>query len=201
VRPALYQVSGQLNRLVASGDELQQVARIWGPNSTMLQGSTASRSAFLEALSTLPGNIYLATHVVAKENQRDRAYLAFSVGEGGRPELLGTADIAMLQVPGALVVMSGCSSGTGRVSPGAGLLGLTRAWLSAGAHAVLATGWPVEDSRGELLPAFYQNLTSRSNALSAAEALRRGQVEMIHSGTWQSDPAYWAAFQLTGGAR
>jgi CHAT domain-containing protein/tetratricopeptide (TPR) repeat protein len=201
VRPALYQAAGQLNRLVASGDELQRVAQIWGSRATTLRGVGASRSAFLASLATPPGNIYLATHVVAKPDQRDRAYLAFSVGEGGQPELLGTADIAMLRVPGALVVMSGCSSGTGQVSPGAGLLGLTRAWLSAGAGAVLATGWPVEDSRGDLLPAFYKNLTPHSNSVSAAEALRRGQVEMIHSGTWQSDPAYWAAFQLTGGVR
>ncbi|MEO5925422.1 MAG: CHAT domain-containing tetratricopeptide repeat protein [Bryobacteraceae bacterium] len=200
-RPSLYQTSGQLNRLVASGDELQRVAKLWGPHSTTLSGENASRAAFLESLSTSPSNVFLATHVVASEDQRDRAFLAFSVGEGGRPELLGTADIAMLQVPGALVVMSGCASGAGQVSAGAGLLGLTRAWLSAGAHAVLATSWPVEDSRGDLLPAFYRNLTSGSNSISAAEALRRGQVEMIHSGNWQSDPAYWAAFHLTGGVR
>ncbi len=201
MRPSLYQTPGQLNRLVASGEELQRVTAIWGARSTALRGEGASRAAFVASLSTAPGNVFLATHVVANEDQRDRAFLAFSVGEGGRPELLGTTDIAMLQVPGALVVMSGCSSGVGQASAGAGLLGLTRAWLSAGASAVVASSWPVEDSRGELLPAFYRNLTSRSNTLSAAEALRRGQVEMIHSGTWQADPAYWAAFHVTGGVR
>ena len=35
---------------------------------------------------------------------------------------------------GGLVVLSGCHSDAGRVLPGAGLLGLTRAWLTAGAH-------------------------------------------------------------------
>ena len=201
VGPTFYQATGQLNRLVASGEELQRVAQVWGSRATALHGENATRSAFLASLSSPPGNVYLATHVVAKEEQRDRAYLAFSIGADGQPELLGSTDIAMLQVPGALVVMSGCSSGTGQARPGAGLLGLTRAWLTAGARAVLATGWPVEDSRGDLLPAFYRNLTARSNPASAAEALRRGQVEAIHSGSWQSDPAYWAAFQLTGGVR
>ena len=197
-----YLIPGQLNRLVASSEELHRVARIWGIPGTLLEGEHASRSAFLKAVSAAPpSTVFLATHVVAKPEQKDQAFLAFSIGEGGGPELLGTADIAMLRVPGALVVMSSCSSGSGEASPGAGLLGLTRAWLSAGAQAVLATEWPIEDSHGDLLPAFYENLKSRATTISAAEALRRGQVEMIHSGTWQADPAYWAAFQLTGGVR
>ena len=196
--PSPFEIPGQLNRLVASGEELQRVAHIWTKPVTLLQGATASRSAFLQALSGAPpSTVYLATHVVAKDSQHDQAFLAFSVGAGGSPELLGTADIAMLQVPGTLVVMTGCSSGGGEIRPGAGLLGLTRAWLTAGARSVLATGWAVEDSGGDLLPAFFQHLGS----FSTAEALRRGQIEMIHSGTWQSDPAYWAAFQLTGGVR
>ena len=105
--------------------------------------------------------------------------------------------MARLRVPGALVVMTGCSSGTGDIRAGAGILGLTRAWLVAGASAVMATGWAVEDFDGDLLPAFYRNLQTSS----PAEALRRSQVEMLHSGTWQADPAYWASYQVTGGAR
>lgn len=80
---------------------------------------------------------------------------------------------------------------------GAGILGLTRAWLVAGASAVVATGWAVEDSRGDLMPAFY----SRLHQDSPAEALRQSQVAMIHSGNWQANPAYWASYQLTGVTR
>ena len=36
---------------------------------------------------------------------------------------------------------------------------------------------------------------------TAAEALRRSQMQLIHSGTWQAEPSYWAAFQVTGGGR
>ena len=201
VRTSPYYIPGQLNRLVASGEEIHRIARVWGKQGTVLDGRDASRASFLKAVATQPAHVFLATHVVAKGTQRDQAFLAFSIGEGGSPELVGTADIAMLQVPGALVVMSGCSSGVGEASPGAGLLGLTRAWLSAGAHAVVATSWPMDDVQGGLLPAFYENLGSGANPMPAAEALRRGQAAMIHSGTWQADPAYWAAFQLTGGVR
>jgi CHAT domain-containing protein len=67
----------------------------------------------------------------------------------------------------------------------------------AGARAVVATNWPVPDADGDLIPAFYRHLQTAS----AAEALRRGQVELIHSGTWQASPSYWGAFQVTGGGR
>jgi CHAT domain-containing protein len=103
----------------------------------------------------------------------------------------------MLHVPGALVVMTGCASGAGDVQAGAGLLGLSRAWMMAGARAVVATNWPVPDMDGDLIPAFYRYLRSESTS----EALRRATVDMIHSGTWQASPSYWASFRVTGGGR
>ena len=102
-----------------------------------------------------------------------------------------------MRVPDALVVMTGCATGSGDARSGTGLLGLTRAWLMAGAAGVIATGWPVEDSAGGMFSQFYRYL----HADGPAEALRLSQVEMIHSGTWQSSPSYWASYELTGGSR
>ncbi len=195
LRTASYELPGQLNRLVASGEEVRRSAR-FSKAATVLTGDQASRQTFVDTLRAAhPSTIHLATHVVAEG--REKAFLALSVGKGGSPELIGTSDIAMLHVPDALVVMTGCSSGAGEARAGAGLLGLTRAWLVAGARGVVAAGWPVEDTNGGLLDVFYREVSS----VSTSEALRRGQVEMIHSGTWQADPSYWAAFQLTGGVR
>ncbi len=189
---------GQLNRLVASRNEVEESRRNWGSGEVqVLEGTTARRSAFLQALSPVPSVIHLATHVLSKPSQGNQTFLAFSLGTDGRPELLGTADVAALRVPDAVVVMSGCASARSEALPGAGLFGLTRAWMVAGASAVVATGWAVADSRGDILPAFYSHLTESS----AAEALRRSQVDMIASGTWQAAPEYWAAFQVTGGSR
>jgi CHAT domain-containing protein len=128
---------------------------------------------------------------------RREALIAFGLGPSGQPEALSTSEIGTLDVPGAVVSMTGCDSGEGDIQAGAGLLGLTRAWQIAGARAVIATGWPVNDTNGELFAAFYRYLRSGS----PAEALRRSQVQMIHSGTWRSSPAYWASYQVTGGAR
>jgi CHAT domain-containing protein len=186
----------QLNRLVASRIEVERSARAWGAPTRLLIGSDARRATLLESLNRMPpAVVHLATHVVGVEGQAG-SFLALTLGAGANPELVGAPDIAMLQVPGSLIVMTGCASGSGEAWAGAGLLGLTRAWLAAGAGQVLATQWPVEDSGGDLLPYFFDQY----KRVPAAEALRRGQVAMLHSGTWQADPAYWGAFQLTGGA-
>jgi CHAT domain-containing protein len=196
-RNPLFSATRQLNRLVASSGEVERSARAWSGPSRFLLGTDATRLDFVETLAaTPPATIHFATHVVSGENP-STSFLAFSMGPGGGPELMGAADIAMLRVPHALIVMTGCASGAGEARAGAGLLGLTRAWLAAGADGVLATQWPVEDAGGDLVPSFYKQYPS----VSAAEALRRGQVEMLYSGTWQADPLYWAAFQLTSGVR
>jgi CHAT domain-containing protein len=185
-----------MNRLAGSGAEIRRSAIRWRGTSEILEGLGATRDKFLGALSRqVPAVIHLATHVIAGADQR--GFVAFSLGPDRRPELLATHELATLHVPSSLVVMTGCASSTGEMRPGAGMLGLTRSWLMAGASAVVGTGWPVPDYRSDLLPAFFRHFPG----VSAAEALRRSQVEMMRSGTWQADPAFWAAFQVTGGAR
>ena len=58
-----------------------------------------------------------------------------------------------------------------------------------------STKWEVEDWSGEIFASFYREL----HRTSAAKALRISQMDMIRSGTWRARPAYWAAYELTGG--
>jgi CHAT domain-containing protein len=165
-------------------------------------GRDAQRGRFLELAARRPAIIHLATHVLTPDapggnGRRDDALIAFGLDPSGLPGALSTSEVGMLDVPGAVVSMTGCESGEGDIQAGAGLLGLTWAWQMAGARAVIATGWPVNDTNGELFAAFYRYLRN----VPPAEALRRSQVEMLQSGTWRSAPAYWASYQVTGGGR
>lgn len=190
---------GQLARLVASGAELQSSAEAWTTDArtaVVLRGEEARRDKFLELAARGPAVLHLATHVMTPEGRRGEGFIAFGLGSAGGAELLTTSDVALMHVPGALVVMTGCGTGTGEARAGAGLLGLTRAWQMAGASAVIATAWPEKDSKGEMLASFYRHLRDAP----AAEALHRSQVEMVRSGTWRTAPAYWATYQVTGGA-
>jgi CHAT domain-containing protein len=184
-----------LGRLVGSGPEVEWSARSWNGGATILTGAEASRARFVELAARSPSIIHLATHVLAPPGRRDQAMIAFGGDRAGEPEFLSAAEVATMHVPGALVVLSGCETGAGSVRPGTGLLGLTRAWQMAGASAVVATAWPVADSTGAIFSSFYRNLRDTG----PAEALERSQIEMIRSGTWRAQPAYWAAYQLSGG--
>ena len=190
--PASGAASGQLNRLPGSGREVELSARAW-PRSTVLEGGSARKGRFLDALAQAPAVIHLATHVLTPGGTNE-ALVAFGLGPERRPELLGTSEVAMLHVPGSLVVMTGCASASGDLRSGVGLENLARAWTIAGAGAVVATAWPVKDSNGELLAGFYRYLRTGS----AAEALRRSQVDMLHSGSASSGPASWASYQIVG---
>ncbi len=186
----------QFSRLVGSAEELQTSARNWGGRSAvLLKGAEARKDVFLRQLAGGPSVVHLATHVVPSGGSQ--ALIAFGLSPQGQSEFLTTTDVASLRVPGAFVAMTGCDTGSGEAVPGAGLQGLTTAWQMAGASAMLATSWPVRDSSGEILATFYKYLQH----FPAAEALRLSQLEMLDSGTWRALPSYWAAYQITGGAR
>lgn len=184
----------ELGRLVGSAKELGASAASWGRPAVLLEGAQARRDNFLAELAKSPEVIHLATHVISSGST---AWIAFGLAPRAGIEFLTTTDVASLRVPGAIVAMTGCDTGSGEAVEGAGLLGLTRAWQMAGADAVLATSWPTLDSDGDLIVSFYKYL----RGFAPAEALRRSQLEMLNSGTWRAKPAYWAAYQITGGAR
>jgi len=197
----------QLQRLVGSQIEVESSAETWvagGGEAVVLQGPEAQRDAFLGRLLVRPAVIHLATHVLFPAANRQQGLIAFSLGDSraGRtpaspaePEFLTTSEIAGLSVPGALVVMTGCATGSGEAQAGAGLLGLTRAWLMAGATTVISTAWPVEDNSGGIFARFYFYLRNHS----AAEALQLSQREAAHSRTGRQGPENWASYQVTGG--
>jgi CHAT domain-containing protein len=76
-------------------------------------------------------------------------------------------------------------------------MGLTRAWLIAGAQSVLASRWATPDEEGELFEAFYKDLSSHRHA-DPSQALRSAQLEMIHAGGWRAEPRYWGTYFVVG---
>ncbi len=87
-------------------------------------------------------------------------------------------------------------------------MGLTRAFLYAGASSVVVSLWKVEDqSTSLLMERFYQRLKQGE---SKSEALQQAKLDVLHTtielkaiGMHQSlaSPFYWAPFILVGEAR
>jgi len=114
---------------------------------------------------------------------------------------LHTYEIFNLQLNTDLVTLSACETGLGKLSRGEGLIGLTRAFMYAGAPSVLVSLWSVDESTAALMKIFYQNL---KDGMSKAEALRQAKLKLIRkheSGMSFAHPFLWAAFVLVGEGR
>jgi tetratricopeptide (TPR) repeat protein len=186
-----------LPRLVGSGAELDACARSWHGERVLLKGAAASRASLTEQLHRNPAVVHLATHVLESSERPSYGLIALSLTARRENELLPPYEIAGWRTNAGLVVLSGCHSAEGAQLPGTGLLGLTRAWLMAGAHSVIGSNWGTPDESGALFGALYRNL-SEERGSSPAAALRAALLEMIRSGGWRASPSYWGAYSVVG---
>jgi CHAT domain-containing protein len=202
--------SRALGRLPGSQREIRSSAKYSGMTHTdLLIGADANLANLTVALAQHPGIVHFAVHVVSPPGHPEQAALALSLGKDNIPELLTRERIASLRVPGSLVVLSGCTSGQGETTPSAGLIGLSRAWLLAGARAVVVSNWPTPDDSGRFFDVFYSQLSSShlfssqlpealsgSLAKRVARALQQAQLQMQQHGGYGSAPAFWAAYSI-----
>ena len=200
-----------LPRLVASGVELDACARVWNGEYTLLRGGDASRSRLLQQLRRHPAVLHFATHVLESSERPASGMIALSLTDRHEIELLTPVEIAHWSTHAGLVVLSGCHSAAGASLPGTGLVGLTRAWLLAGAQSVISSNWDTTDESGALFRALYLNLgdlnlgdSNRGDSNRGGRradppgALRNAQLDMIRSGDWRARPRYWGAYSVVG---
>jgi hypothetical protein len=117
--------------------------------------------------------------------------LALAPG-GGEDGWLTAAEIAELDLQADLVVLSACDTGRGRIT-GDGVVGLTRAFLSAGADTVIVSLWQVpDDATAALMVAFYEALAETGDKAAAL------QQAMVATRAQFPDPRNWSAFALVG---
>ena len=185
--------ASQLERLPGTLQEGRLVARRIGGRSLVLTGASASESAVKGAVG---GRriLHFATHGLVSPVRPVASSLV--LGEGnGEDGYLRVDEIFGLELDADLVVLSGCSTGLGRLT-GDGIFGLTRAFIYAGTPSVVVSNWDVsDDATAVLMDRFYAQLArgaSKAHALAAAQRATRRQF---------SHPALWAAFVLAGEPR
>jgi CHAT domain-containing protein len=190
----------ELPRLPGSAREVEGCAQIWrehGRKVLVLEGADANKHNLIQTLQHDPSVLHLAAHMLFPPVQAGSGMLALGLQAVNQVELLSDMEIAGMSAKLGLIVLDGCSSGTGPVLPGAGLMGMTRAWLVAGARAVIATRWAARDQdRGELFSSLYQLYFSRrpNERVSFGRLLQRAQLDELHAGGPHAAPAYWAMY-------
>ena len=186
-----------LPRLPNTASEVEACARAWGSDAPrLLTGHAANIEGVDSELSASPAIIHFATHVVSAPGNFGSGLIALSLDNRGAIGLLGPEAIEARRLTGSLVVMNGCHSAQGEALPGSGLMGLTRAWIGAGATAVLSTQWDVPDEASQpLIVNFYLALRIAPRG-NPAWALREAQLAALHSEGPEREPRRWAGYFL-----
>lgn len=192
--------SQRLARLPFSRAEAETIRSLAPPGGTLVAlDFAASRETVLSGALARYRIVHFATHGVLDTAHPELSGLLLSgVDRQGRPVegFLGAHEIDRLRLPADLVVLSGCETALGREIRGEGLVGLTRAFLHAGARRVVVSLWPVQDqATAELMRRFYRGMLR--DGLPPAAALRAAQAGLRGEPSWR-DPYFWAGFVLQG---
>ncbi len=168
-----------------------------------LIGSQATKAAVKQRLPNARV-IHLATHGLLEFGNQNSYVSLQGLGVPGAialapsPEddgLLTADEILNFHLNAELVVLSACNTGQGRIT-GDGVIGLSRAFISAGAPSVVVSLWAVPDApTAELMTSFYQNLQKNPDK---AIALRQAMLDTMET---YPRPIDWAAFTLIGAAK
>jgi CHAT domain-containing protein len=185
--PRLMNASGELDRIGA---------QFPAGNQTKLTQAKATPAQYEREAQTPYRYIHFATHAAANRSAPLESAIILSQADGrGR---LTARDVLRTRLNAELVSISACQSAGARTYAGEGLVGLAWAFLSSGAHSVVAGLWDVSDYSSPLIMgALYSGL---AHGETAPEALRNAKLALLKPGGKYAAPYYWGPFLLYVGA-
>ena len=183
----------KLDPLPGAEREARDIAGLFPVRRRKLLVQTQARRAAIAQLAEHYGVLHLATHGIAFAHKPLDSFIVLAETKG-TTGLLTARDVMSMFLPADLVTLSACQTGLGQVS-GDGMIGLCRAFLVAGARAVLVSQWSVsDDATAKLMLAFYQQyLVCDNKAVALQLAMRELRKDLRYQ-----HPSFWAAFMLVG---
>ncbi|HLX84978.1 MAG TPA: CHAT domain-containing protein [Terriglobales bacterium] len=214
-------VNDKYPELPRAADQMESVARHFAPDEqTVFAREAANPAAYLEGgpdrfsyihfvahgtasrLSPLDSAIILSKTQSSSSSLKTAPLKAASTTASSETAAdasfkLYAREIIHHPLHADLVTISACHGADGRAYSGEGLVGLSWAFLRAGAHNVVAALWEVTDaSTPQLMDRFYDEL---DKGASPDVALRAAKLQLLRSSGFR-DPYYWAPFQLYAGS-
>ncbi|TVM02405.1 MAG: hypothetical protein CV087_09620 [Candidatus Brocadia sp. WS118] len=213
----LFALANPLGDLPYSEKEVRTIAHMYSEVDTLI-GFRVKEPEVMNLLNRDFHVLHFATHAFIDERNplyshlvlgtesylnSDTSASRFSVKMNPNDDLLMAFEVLSLDLSGArLANLSACKTFGGRLFRGEGIVGLTRAFITAGALSVITTLWDIDDRYTEkLMGEFYYQWIK--NKTTKAQALRAAQLKVIKE--MAKDPQFgfphphrWAAFTLTG---
>ena len=177
--------------------EMQKIERYFPvSNRKVLDGKQATPSAYLSSNPERFAYLHFVTHGTASHTRPLESAVILS--REGDSYKLYARDIVQHHLNANLVIISACNGAGTRAYSGEGLVGLSWAFLRAGAHNVIAALWEVSDvSTPQLMDVLYSELDQGKDP---ATALRAAKLSLLKSDSVVRKPFYWAPFQLYVGS-
>jgi CHAT domain-containing protein len=162
---------------------------------------TRDRATPAAYLGSDPGQfsfIHFVAHATASKLSPLDSAIVLSRSSGDQDSFkLYARDITPHLLQANLVTISSCYGAGAEAYSGEGLVGLSWAFLRAGAHNVIGALWDVSDaSTADLMGRMYDEL---KRGQTPEAALHAAKLSLLHSDGVARKPFYWAPFQLYTG--
>ncbi|OGF67542.1 MAG: hypothetical protein A2Y62_15715 [Candidatus Fischerbacteria bacterium RBG_13_37_8] len=191
-----YELNQPLGRLQFSRKEVESIGKMAAFSTEQMIGEKATEADLKEALHKKYAYLHFAVHGIVNVREPGLSGLILTPGSKNEDGVFQLFEIEKLSIASQLVFLSACNSATGRIYSGEGMIGLSTAFIRAGAQRVIGTMWTIDDySTSELVYEFYKSIAN-ANA-DYAEALRNAQLSIMKQPRY-SHPYYWASFRLIG---
>jgi CHAT domain-containing protein len=183
-----------------AAEEIKVLEKYFPPEQReVLEKSAATPTAYLRGRPERFAYLHFVTHGTASVTRPLESAVILS--KEGDSYKLYAREIVKHPLTAQLVTISACEGAGKRAYSGEGLVGLSWAFLRAGAHNVVGALWEVSDSSTpQFMDTFYGEL---ARGKDPASALRAAKLSLLHSADTQSvfrKPYYWAPFQLYAGS-
>jgi CHAT domain-containing protein len=183
-----------------AGDEMEIVQKHFPPaEQKIFARERATPPAYLNGKPEQFSYIHFVAHGTASRvSPLDSAIVLTKASTEDDSFKLYARNIIRHPLRAQLVTISTCYGAGNRAYSGEGLVGLSWAFLRAGAHNVIGALWEVSDvSTPRLMDELYAGLKKGD---SPQTALRAAKLSLLHSGSAFAKPFYWAPFQLYTGS-
>lgn len=183
---------------MAHSEMLQVQKHFHFPSAVVFSQNQATPSAYLSSKPQQYSYIHFVAHGTASRmSPLDSAVILSKDGQSQDNFKLYARDILRYPINARLVTMSACYSSGTRSYAGEGLVGLSWAFLRAGAHNTIGSLWDASDeSSPRLMDDLYAGLEKGN---TPADSLRNAKLNLLRSRGRFSRPFYWAPFQLYAG--
>jgi CHAT domain-containing protein len=165
-------------------------------SATTFAGQQVQKSNFLSAMRKA-AVFHYAGHSVTDAVDALRSSILLDGNPAGANSVTAVDISQQKLMNNAVVILSSCDSSVGNSRDGAGVRGLTSAFLIGGAGSVVGSLWPVEaSSTADLMIRFHRAFAM--SGMPVAKALREAQLSFLRAFPGRSHPYFWSGFVVTG---